>query len=132
MLRQRAAAQYRQIDVASGVEAASPHRLVQMLMQGVLQRVAEARGALERGEVAARGEAIGKAMDILLGLQGALNRELDTDLPDRLDALYDYMQRRLAEANLHGDDRRLVEVAELMRSLKEGWDGIAPEVAAAG
>lgn len=132
MVNQRAVSSYQQIDVASMVDAASPHRLVQMLMQGFLQRVAEARGALSRNDIAARGVAIGKAMDILMGLKGALNREVASDLPQQLEALYDYMQTRLAEANLHGDATLLEEVASLMRVVKEGWDGIAQEVAATG
>ena len=130
MVNQRALAQYQRIDVSSAVESASPHRLVQMLMQGCLQRVAEAKGALARGDAAARGVAIGKAIDIVIGLQTALNKDVASDLPQQLDALYDYMQARLLQANAQGDAALLDEVGGLMRSIKEGWDGIAQEAAA--
>ncbi len=132
MVNQRALAQYQRIDVSSAVESASPHRLVQMLMQGCLQRVAEAQGALARGDIAARGVAIGKAIDIVIGLQTSLNKEVPSELPAQLDALYDYMQARLLQANTQGDAALLDEVGGLMRSIKEGWDGIAQEVAVAG
>lgn len=132
MLNQRALSQYRQVNVASGVESASPHRLIQMLMHGCMQRLAEAKGALARGDIAARGMAIGKAVDIVIGLQGALNKEVTSDLPKQLDALYDYMQKRLLEANIKADPAMLDEVAGLMRSIKEGWDGIAQDPAVAG
>lgn len=125
MVNQRALAQYQTVDVAAVVESASPHRLVQMLMQGCLQRLAEAKVAIARNDIPARGTAIGKAIDIVGGLQGSLNKEVDSSLPQQLDGLYGYMQRRLIEANLNGDTAMLDEVAGLMRTVKEGWDGIA-------
>jgi flagellar protein FliS len=130
MVNQRALSQYQSVNVAAAVEAASPHRLVQMLMQGCLQRLAEARGAMARGDVAAKGLALGKAIDIVGGLQSALNREVESSLPQQLDALYSFMQRRLVEANLENDVAIVDEVAGLMRTVKEGWDGIAQEAAA--
>jgi flagellar protein FliS len=132
MVNQRALSQYQTVSVSSAVETASPHRLVQMLMQGCMQRLAEAKGAIARGDVAAKGVAVGKAIDIVGGLQDSLNREVASSLPEQLDALYSYMQRRLVEANLTSDVAMLDEVAGLMRTVKEGWDGIANEVAKAG
>ncbi len=131
MVNQRALSQYQTVNVAAAVDSASPHRLVQMLMQGCLQRLAEAKGAMSRGDVAVKGEALGKAIDIVGGLQNSLNKEVKSALPQQLDELYTYMQRRLVEANLHNDEAMVDEVARLMRTVKEGWDGIATEAAAA-
>jgi flagellar protein FliS len=114
------------------VAGASPHRLVQMLLDGVLQRIAEARGALSRSEIALKGEKIGKAIAIVGGLREALNTDLENRLVEDLDALYDYVQRRLLEANTTNNDAILVEVSQLMRTVKEGWDGIAQDPAAVG
>ncbi|MET0379794.1 MAG: flagellar export chaperone FliS [Spongiibacteraceae bacterium] len=125
MVNQRALSQYQQVNTGAAVEAASPHRLVQMLMAGCLQRIAEAKGALARNDTAARGLAIGKAIDIAAGLQSSLNNEVASPLPRQLDALYRYMQERLLIANVKGDSEILDEVAGLMRTIKEGWDGIA-------
>lgn len=124
MVNQRALSQYEQVNTGAAVEAASPHRLVQMLMAGCLQRIAEAKGALARNDTAARGLAIGKAIDIAAGLQSSLNSEVASPLPQQLDVLYRYMQERLLLANLKGDSEILDEVAGLMRTIKEGWDGI--------
>ena len=126
MVSQRALNQYQQINTGAAVESASPHRLIQMLMQGCLQRIAEAKGALVRSDVPARGLAISKAINIVAGLQSSLNREVGGDLSAKLDSLYDYMQRRLLEANLKSSEVMLDEVASLMRTVKEGWDGIEP------
>lgn len=128
-MSQRALSQYQQIKTTGSVEDASPHRLIQMLMQGFLQRVAEARGAMLRKDIPAKGVALGKAINIAAGLQGSLNMQVSSELPRQLDALYDYMQRRLVQANLENDMAALDEVADLMRKIKEGWDGIEAKVA---
>lgn len=124
MVGQRALSQYQQVNTDAAVETASPHKLIQMLMQGCLQRIAEAKGAIMRNDIPAKGTAISKAINIVAGLQASLNKEVEASLPHQLDSLYDYMQRRLLEANLKNSSELLDEVAELMRTVKEGWDGI--------
>ena len=122
-------AQYQQVNTQAGVEGASPHRLIQMLMEGVLQRLAEAKGAMQRQRLADKGEAIGKAITILGGLDDSLNKDVGGEMAANLDDLYEYMQRRLLEANLQNDEAIIDEVAALMKTIKSGWDGIAQEVA---
>ncbi|MFC3609655.1 flagellar export chaperone FliS [Stutzerimonas tarimensis] len=117
--------QYQTVNRNAQVLEASPHRLIQMLMEGGLERIAQARGALERGQVALKGELIGKAVAIIGGLREALNPEVGGEYAANLDSLYEYMMRRLTEANRHSDVERLDEVSGLLRKVKEGWDGIA-------
>ena len=116
--------QYQQMNAQTGVAYASPHRLIQMLMEGALERIAVAKGCIQRQDIAAKGEQIGKAIDIIGGLREGLNPEAGADIATNLDALYDYLQRRLVEANLHSDAAVLDEVAELLRPVKEAWDAI--------
>lgn len=122
-------AQYQQVNTDAGVQGATPHRLVQMLMEGLLQRLAEAKGAIQRQQVAEKGEAIGKAISIVAGLRDSLNKEMGGEMAANLDDLYDYMQRRLLEANLNSSEPVLDEVMALMKTIKSGWDGISQEVA---
>jgi flagellar protein FliS len=121
--------QYQEVQARSGVEGASPHRLVQMLMEGLLQRLAEAKGALQRHDVSAKGEALGKAIGIIGGLRDGLNLESGYELADNLDALYQYMSQRLLEANIGSDASIIDEVAQLMITVKSAWDAISAEVA---
>ena len=121
-------AQYQQVNTVAGVEGASPHRLIQMLMEGVLQRLAEAKGAIQRHQIAKRGETIGKAITIIDGLESSLNKDAGGEMAGNLEELYAYMQRRLLEANLHADESMVEEVIGLMKTIKSGWDGIAQEV----
>lgn len=117
--------QYQTVNTQAQVMDASPHRLIQMLMEGGLTRLAQARGAIERGQLAQKGELIGKAIGIVGGLREALNLELGGELALNLDRLYGYMTERLLEANRSGDAAILDEVSGLLREVKSGWDAIA-------
>lgn len=122
-----AIAQYSQLDISSAVENASPHRLIQMLMERVLRNIGLARQTMEREEVLAKGEHIGNAIDVINGLQASLNHKQDATLAANFDELYGYMVRRLLQANLQNDKAILDEVEGLMRELKGAWDAIADD-----
>ncbi|MEX0739753.1 MAG: flagellar export chaperone FliS [Pseudohongiella sp.] len=127
----QAAAQYKRINNESGIEHASPHRLIQMLMTGAMDRLVQAKSAMERGETESKGVLLGKATGIIAGLQGSLERDQAPELVDNLERLYDYMQRRLFEANVSNDPALVQEVTDLMRTVKAGWDEIDPAAQAA-
>ena len=120
--------QYGQTRSVSAVEAANPHRLIQMLLQGALDKIAVAKGAMLHHNVAAKGENIGWAISIVDSLRASLNHEAGGDLADNLSALYEYMGNRLLLANTRDDVAILDEVAGLLREIKSGWDGIADQV----
>jgi flagellar secretion chaperone FliS len=120
-----AAAQYKRINTESAIEHASPHQLIQMLMNGALERMIQAKAAMERHETALKGDLLGKAISIIAGLQSSLDPKHSPDLVDKLDALYDYMQRKLFEANIKNDPALIDEVCDLMRTVKSSWDEIA-------
>jgi len=117
--------QYQTVNTQAQAVDASPHRLIQMLMEGGLTRLAQARGAMEREQFAMKGELIGKAIGIIGGLRGGLDIANGGELALNLDNLYDYMVRRLSEANLKNSVEPLDEVAALLRDVKAGWDAIA-------
>ena len=116
--------QYSKIDTQTAVVDADPHRLIQMLLNGALEQIAFANGHIQRGELEAKGNAIGKAAGIIGGLQSSLNHEVEGGLAARLEGLYDYMVRRLTHANYANDTAALDEVSQLLREIKAGWDAI--------
>lgn len=124
----QAAQSYSSLKVHSGVEDASPHRLIQMLFEGALERIAQAKGAMQQNQIARKGELIGKAINIVGGLQGSLNDKEGGALATNLDELYDYIIRRLAQANFANDLSILDECGQLLGEIKSAWDAIAPEV----
>ncbi|MEG4314415.1 flagellar export chaperone FliS [Pseudomonas sp. FIP_A4] len=117
--------QYQQVGVKAQVTEADPHRLIQMLMQGGLDRIAQARGAMEREAYAEKGVLIGKAINIIGGLRDVLDKEAGGELAINLERLYEYMTMRLFEASRHNDVSKLDEVAKLLGEIKSGWDSIA-------
>ena len=118
---------YKKVDLISRVEGASPHRLIQMLYEAAIAAIAQAKGALARDDVVLRGEQITRAMTILAGLRDTLDQDMKSSLPHDLDRLYDYMQRRLRQAHMDADEKPLNEVLELLKTIKSGWDEIAPD-----
>jgi flagellar protein FliS len=121
--------QYSQNAVQTGIESASPHRLIQMLMEGALGRIATAKGHMERGEIRSKGEQIGSAISILEGLKASLDHEKGGDIAHNLEDLYIYMERRLIDANRGNDTSLLDEVSDLLKQIKEAWDAIAEHAA---
>jgi flagellar secretion chaperone FliS len=126
---QEALKQYRQLGLETEVNNATPHRLVQMLMEGALERLVAAQSAMERGDAATKGALIGKALGIISGLRSSLDMSIEeTSLPENLDNLYDYMGRRLLEASTYNKVELVAEVTGLLRTVKSGWDEIASKV----
>jgi len=119
--------QYQQVSVHSSIMDASPHRLVQMLMEGALEKIALAKGNMANNNIANKGENISKGIAIIDGLQSSLNKDVGGALAENLSNLYDYMANRLVVANLRNDESILDEVAGLMVDIKMGWDGIPDE-----
>lgn len=120
----RAAQAYGSMAVQTGVEAATPHRLVQMLMEGALEKMAAARGHMQRGNIAEKGANISWAISIIEGMRASLDLDAGGDIARNLNDLYDYMGRRLLEANMRNDMKALDEVMSLLREIKVGWDAI--------
>ncbi len=118
--------QYQQVGVKAQVTEADPHRLIQMLMQGGLDRIAQAKGAMGREAFAEKGVLIGKAINIIGGLRDALDQDVGGELAANLDRLYEYMTMRLFEASRHNDVDKLNEVGRLLGEIKLAWDQIAP------
>lgn len=123
----RAMRQYQQVGLEGLVADANPHTLIRLLMQGGLDNLARAKGALARGDLGAKAQLIVDSIRIIDGLRVYLDHEQGGDLAHNLETLYDYMSRRLIEANTHNDVRLLDEVSALLAEIKTGWEAIAPE-----
>lgn len=119
---------YSQVAVDANATYGSPHRLIQMLLEGALEKIATAKGYMARKRVAEKGRHIGWAISIVGGLRASLDMASGGDIAQNLDALYDYMERRLLAANQQDDAAALDEVAGLLREIKSAWDAIPEHV----
>ncbi|MBB3196526.1 flagellar export chaperone FliS [Roseateles terrae] len=123
---QRASNMYNRVGVETDVLQASPHRLVQLLLDGANDAMTQSLGAIRAGNVEAKGRALSKAVRILdEGLKAALNPAAGT-LANDLRDLYAYMSMRLTYANLHSDLAAVEECQRLMQPIREAWASIAP------
>ncbi|HEC74366.1 MAG TPA: flagellar export chaperone FliS [Methylophaga aminisulfidivorans] len=127
MVNKKALEGYGKSAIESEVNYASPHRIIQMLMEGALARLSTAKGCIERNDIAEKGHQISWCIRIIEGLKSSLDAEKGGDIAANLDSLYDYMTRRLLDANLNNDVAILDEVTGLLQEIKEGWDGIPAE-----
>ena len=118
--------QYHQLDVETSVEAATPHQLIDMLFRGAHDRISQAQGCLEHNDMAGKAKAINRCVDILSGLQASLDHEQGGEIAANLESLYDYMQRRLFRASTDNDIHALLEVRDLLDTLRSAWRAIEP------
>ncbi len=118
------AARYASVGLQTRIEDASPHRLIQMLFEGFLQRVNIAKYALERNDMALKGSSLSKAIAIIGGLKEALDSERGGELAANLHALYTYVELQLIKANANNDVAIMDECMRLISEIKSAWDQI--------
>ncbi len=119
--------QYSNVDSYTGVTDADPHQLVQMLLEGALRKISTVKGLIVHKDITKKGEVIGQAISIIGGLRSSLNLSAGGELAANLDDVYEYMERRLLEANLKNDVAILDEVSKLLHEIKTGWESIPVE-----
>lgn len=106
---------------------ADPYQVIQLLMTGVMDSLALAKGAIERKDYAIKGKALAKASTIIESLRASLDFENGGDISQNLFDLYTYMLDRLVEATTAKDTVIIEEVAKIFREIKAGWDMIPRE-----
>ena len=105
--------------------SASPLELVQILYTAAVRAVDNAQNSLEAGDIASRSREINKTQEILFELAASVDSSKGKEIGDRLLVLYDYMQGRLAEANMKQQTEPLAEVSNLLRILQGAWSQCA-------
>jgi flagellar protein FliS len=112
---------YRSTAVHAGVDAADPHRLVVMLMDGALERIAAASGLMKHGGGIEKAQLLNRAVAIIDELRNSLNLKAGGAIAANLDALYEYMCQRLMQANAQNKPEWLDEVSRLLGEIRSAW-----------
>ena len=121
-------AAYQSVSVHGGVANADPHAMVQMLMDAAAERMAIARGCIERGERGRQASLLHSCVMIVGELRGSLNMSEGGPLAQNLSDLYEYMIRQLMLANAKSDASCVIEVSRLLDEVRSAWVAIGPEV----
>lgn len=106
---------------------ASPRELVLMLMDGLLDEISRAEGHMLAGRLEKKGHSIAKAIDIIGGLDSALDLQQGGTLAENLHQLYDYCGRQLFSASVNNDASQLLPVQRVLADLRVGWQGLGTE-----
>ena len=126
--RKSSLAAYHSVSVHGGVANADAHGMVQMLLDAAAERMATARGCIERGEIARKASLLHSCVTLIAELRGSLNMAEGGPLAQNLSALYEYMTRQLLMANVESDVQKINEVLGVLNEIRGAWIAIGPEV----
>ena len=118
---------YQSVGGRDQATTADPYQLIQMLMNGALQKLAVGKGAIERNDLTVKSENLTKALSIVSALQESLDMNVGGDVAGNMFDLYDYVKRQIIEAMTAKTTEAVDNSLMVMRSLKEGWDAIPVE-----
>jgi flagellar protein FliS len=107
------------------VESRTPLELVVLLYDGALARVTDARAAMDRGDLPAYRNAIGRALGIIAELQNTLNLSSGGDIARSLDSLYSFVSAALLDASAQANATPLDGVETVLTNLRDAWDEIS-------
>lgn len=118
---------YRQVGVETSISGASPHQLVKLLLDGFFEALTDGRGAMRKGDIEAKAQALSRALRIVdEGLKASLDLQAGGELAQNLHGLYTYVCLRLTQANLRNDETILDECQNLMQPIRDAWQNIKP------
>ena len=115
---------YKSVGIKDDLAVADPHRIIQLLMQGSLENMAKAKGAMERKDFAEKSRTVSKAMSIISALQNSLDMATGGEVSENLWSLYDFMVNHLMHASRENSTVKVDDVIEIMIKIKSGWDAI--------
>lgn len=115
---------YSQVSLQTEVMEADPHKLIQLLLEGSLTRLSLAKNFISQGDIEQKNEKLGQVIEIIGSLQESLDHDRGGEISLNLERLYDYMARRIFDANRLNDVDIINEVMGLLLEVKAGWEGI--------
>lgn len=121
--------EYKTIELKTRVDAADPHELINLLLQGARNHIAAAQGNMARKQLREKGEHLSKALNIIAGLKSSLNHEEGGEIAANLLKLYDYIEQLILQANLKNEEELLVQANSLLTQIHDAWKEIAPNKA---
>lgn len=128
MNMQQGIQQYQQVRAEEAILNATPHRLIQMLMEGAIERITTAKAHMQHKNIAEKGRFINKAVDIINGLRGSLNFEKGGEVAEDYERLYEFLVNHLMQANRDNNLQALDEATHILKEMKDAWDSIPEDV----
>ena len=118
---------YQEMGVNSEVFDASPHRLIAIVFDALVENINAAKASIERNDVVGKCKHITKSVDIVMHLRATLNHQEGGEIAQQLDDLYDFIERNLVAANVESNTHKLEESKKIVIEIKTAWDQIGDE-----
>lgn len=122
MMKQKFLNQYQQTSLETGIDNASPHKLVSMLYDGTLEALAHVKGAIERKDFEVKADKLNRAILLVGALRSGLDLENGGEVAANYSDLYFYINQQLLQVSLKNDLTLLEEVTSLIRELRDSWN----------
>lgn len=103
------------------IETANQEKLLIMMYNGAIKFAKQAIRGIENNDYELTNNTLTRTQAIIIELQATLDHNTGGEISENLDALYDYMKRRLAQANVNKDKEPINEVIDMLKELKSTW-----------
>ncbi|MGH7179738.1 MAG: flagellar export chaperone FliS [Tepidisphaeraceae bacterium] len=110
------------------VMTATPEQLQLMLYDGAIRFTEQARPALEKKNYEQSYQLLSKAQKIIAEMTGALKHDVSPELCGKLAALYNFVYRRLLEANVAHNISALDEALSILRYQRQTWSMLLEQI----
>jgi len=119
--------QYQSVNAQTSVVDVDRHQLIQLLFDGAVERINMAKSRIQAKDFEGKNKLINRTIEIIAGLRSFLDFEKGGEISQNLSDLYSYCEHRLLQANMKNDLEALDEVANHIKTVREGWTGIRQE-----
>ena len=117
-------ASYKNVDISSRIEGATPHQLVQIMYEELLKAMDAMAFATARGDYVQRGQRQSKALAILTGLETSLDFDKGGEIAAGLVVIYREARRLVIAGGREGDARHVTAARDMIHEISTAWDAI--------
>ena len=118
---------YQKTTVTAEISVADPYYVTKLLFQGVFERLAQAKGAIERGDLALKAKKLSSATAIIENLRSTLDFSQSQSIAQSLFVIYSYMLDQIADASIMVDTKPIDNAIRAFMPIKNAWDSISVE-----
>lgn len=104
---------------SNAINTASPAELTLMLYEGAIKFCNIALGAMEKNDIMKTSENIIKAEKIIMEFRSTL--DFKYPVAKEFERVYDYIYRRLIDANIKKDPEILTDALKYIREMRDTW-----------
>ncbi|MCR5536291.1 MAG: flagellar export chaperone FliS [Succinivibrio sp.] len=115
---------YKKASLTAEISVADPYIVTKMLYQGIFERIAQAKGAISRGDLETKAKKLSSATAILENLKSTLDFSVNESLAQSLYDLYCFIIDKISDASIKLTCEPLDEALRVFMPIKEAWDAL--------